>query len=319
VNIEDAGFDIRDTIMWLYGSGFPKSHNIAKSVDKILGNNRKVVGISKAGVGSDSGCYELNNGKSKMKKEFELTRGTTEWEGWGTCLKPAHEPIILARKPLEGAVAVNVLKFRTGGLNIEACRVPTAKAEFTKLNENRKAEQSENGRWPANVIHDGSEEVTKNFPSTKGSTGKFTADEYNEGGTATPFTRGNFVGRNDGGSASRFFYCAKTSKVDREEGCDDLEVRQTTGGGGMNDPQGVSGAYGSVKAPSKNHHPTVKPTELMRYLVKLITPKGGKVLDPYMGSGSTGKAAMLEGFRFTGIEMEADYIKIAEARIRWHL
>jgi len=231
IPIEDAGFEIRDQLIWIYGSGFPKSHNIGK--------------------------------KAK------------EYEGWGTALKPAHEPIVMARKPFKGSVAENVLEHGTGGINIDGCRVG-----------------DEQGRFPANVMHDGSELVQDVF-----------------------------------GDKSRYFYCAKTSKQDRDEGLDGLLVRQSKGGGGLTSPKdekgnyivsgdkGTAGKYGSAKAPAKNFHPTVKPTELMRYLCRLVTPKGGVILDPFMGSGSTGKGALLEGFRFIGIEMEREYFDIACARL----
>ena len=223
VRIEDAGFEIRDMIAWVYGSGFPKSHNLKD-----------------------------------------------DWEGWGTALKPALEPITMARKPLsEGTVAANVLAHGTGGLNVDGCRVGTSKQVPASVSRKAHAncymggwkEKGETpgvgghdpnlGRWPANLIHDGSDEVM----------GAFHADT---------------------GSAARFFYCSKTSKKDRGEG---------------------------------NTHPTVKPTDLMRYLCRLVTPPGGVVLDPFMGSGSTGKAALLEGFDFIGIEREPEYLEIARRRI----
>jgi site-specific DNA-methyltransferase (adenine-specific) len=196
-----------------------------------------------------------------------ITKGNSEYEGWGTALKPAHEPIVMARKPFKGTVAENVLEHGTGGINIDGCRVGDA------------------GRFPANVMHDGSEVVQDVF-----------------------------------GDKSRYYYCAKASKKDRDEGLDEFSVKQTTGGGGgigdyLEDVNSASGKFGSEKAPSKNNHPTVKPTELMRYLCRLVTPKGGVVLDPFMGSGSTGKGALLEGFKFVGIEMEREYFDIACARL----
>jgi site-specific DNA-methyltransferase (adenine-specific) len=187
------------------------------------------------------------------------------------------------------------------------------------LEKQNKAIQNmkELGRWPANFIHDGSEEVVSLFPNTKSSNGSFKASDYEEKETSTPFTRGDFEGYGDEGSAARFFYCPKANKKDRNEGCEELEEKQTIGGGGTNDPNGddVCGKYGSVKAKANNNHPTVKPTELMRYLCRLITPKNGTVLDPFMGSGSTGKAAVLEGFSFIGIELSQEYLNIAEKRI----
>ena len=226
VAIEDAGFSIRDQIMWLYGSGFPKSLNLGKSVDKKLGNERIKTGQTKIhgikGMPQSEERTAIGAGSFGQEVEEEITVGTSEWEGWGTALKPAHEPIVLARKPLsENSIVANVLKHRTGGIHIDACR--------NKL------------RFPTNVMHNGLEE-----------------------------------------DWARYYYCPKTSKT--EKGKD-------------------------------NSHPTVKPLKLMRYLCRLITPKGGTVLDPFMGSGSTGIAAKDEGFEFIGIEREKEYFEIAEKRI----
>lgn len=258
VRIEDAGFEIRDMIAWVYSSGFPKSHNLKD-----------------------------------------------EWKGWGTALKPALEPITVARKPLIGTVAANVLAHGTGALNIDGCRVETndnlnggaysadrkpsesewAKQGGTIHNSTGKDYVQPTGRWPANLIHDGSEEVLAGFPNTAPSKAAARG-----GSNPNPMDWGNersdghiVKGHTDnGGSAARFFYCAKASKKDRD---------------------------------ADNNHPTVKPTDLMRYLCRLVTPPNGVVLDPFMGSGSTGKAAKIEGFDFIGIEREAEYIEIAEARI----
>ena len=235
--IEDAGFEIRDMIAWVYGSGFPKSHN-------------------------------------------------GPWGG--TALKPALEPITVARKPLIGTVAANVEAFGTGGLNIDGCRVDgepwkphvatgLAKDKFFTRGTAVEIEKNPHdlGRWPANLIHDGSDEVAGLL-----------------------------------GSAARFFYCAKASKKDRDEGCDGMDARARPTMG-----SGIGGQPDQQRENNCNHHPTVKPTDLMRYLCRLVTPPGGVVLDPFMGSGSTGKAAILEGFGFVGIELEPDYIEIARARI----
>lgn len=256
VNIEDAGFEIRDMIAWVYGSGFPKSHNL-----------------------------------------------DGDWKGFGTALKPALEPITLARKPLIGTVAENVTEYGTGALNIDGCRVaidPVNDASQLRIMNRGRREETDGwgmngnkadlpqvvnlaGRWPANLIHDGSDEVLECFPFTK--TGDTKAIPYtntegkNVYGTQTGIKREM---KGDSGSAARFFYCAKASKADRGE----------------------------------NNHPTVKPTDLMRYLCRLITPPHGTILDPFMGSGSTGKAAMLEGFKFIGIERESEYLEIAQARIK---
>ena len=259
-----------------------------------------------------------------------------QWQGWGTALKPAHEPIVVARKPLIGTVVENVLTHGTGGINIDGARVKGDKGTgnwkgVTNLDQSKNiyaggwdasiqgSEPILNdgtiGRWPANVIHDGSDEVVELFPSVKGATSRTPTKPTN----ATSYVLGgdsNTPIYDDGlnTSAARFFYSAKTSKRDRNEGLDEFETKQTTGGGGLTS---IGDAYGSIKAPAKNFHPTVKPTDLMRYLCRLVTPPNGTVLDPFMGSGSTGKAAVLEGFDFIGIEQDVEYIKIAEARIAY--
>jgi hypothetical protein len=348
--IEDAGFQVRDQIMWVYGSGFPKSFNISKGIDKMdaveaqharrldftawvrgqgvtakqindatqtsMGchyitekeqpavmtlehlnacrhlfkeipewvteecakrsvesenfKSRKVIETVKRtitdastwGAECDAGMYKVGN------HVFNITSPATpeakQWDGWGTALKPAHEPICVARKPLEGTVAENVLKWGVGGLNVDGCRVGTdggcagagagagagARVFGNGLNGTFAKPVPGLGRWPANLIHDGSDEVVELMPST-----------------------------------ARFFYCAKASKKDRDDGC-------------------------------KNTHPTVKPTDLMAYLCRLVTPPNGTILDPFTGSGSTGRGAILGGFNFIGIELSAEYAQIAEARIK---
>ena len=320
--IEDAGWEIRDCVMWVYGSGFPKSLDVSKAIDKAAGDN-----WSKQFKGS-------------VLSDAPITDAARQWQGWGTALKPSYEPVIVARKPLCGTVAENVLRHGTGGINVNGCRVggepsssverrkgkplpppsgvwPTA-SDRSKWSEPHAGEEL--GRWPANLIHDGSEEVVGLFPQCK--SGQPMRRHHTDPGrqVQSGASRGGVYfhdGYGDSGSAARFFYCAKASKADRDEGCGGLPIRQTTGGGGINDPNGddVCGKYGSVKAPARNHHPTVKPTALMRYLCRLVTPPGGVVLDPFAGSGSTGKAAILEGFQFVGIEREAEYVEIARARI----
>ncbi|MCQ0032558.1 DNA-methyltransferase [Burkholderia glumae] len=316
--IEDAGFELRDQIMWIYGSGFPKSKNL-----------------------------------------------DGDWAGWGTALKPAHEPICVARKPLVGTVAVNVLEHGTGALNIDACRIsyendpadPARNPLYRKTagyaNGNHSdchsssfsmkdgsGERNPNnlGRWPANVIHDGSDEVLAAFPdapgqladaSTKpdrrktqntygalraGRAGEASANRRytNAGGTNFAATPG--VRRLDTGSAARFFYCAKASRADRNDGV-----------GGSDEPAVETNAtmrereIADWSARNGNHHPTVKPTELMAYLCRLVTPPGGIVLDPFMGSGSTGKACIREGFGFVGIDLTPEYVEIGRARIEHEL
>jgi site-specific DNA-methyltransferase (adenine-specific) len=294
--IEDAGWEIRDCISWVYASGFPKSHNL---------------------------------------------KG--QWAGWGTSLKPAWEPVIVARKPLCGTVAENVLAHGTGGINVEGCRVAFASEADERESKDKNAHAkfgtqpggndvygdysmvtptnyNPPGRWPANFIHDGSDEVVGLFPgNVKGGTWNRTtgARHFNNDGEPTEYqTSGSDAST---GSAARFFYCPKASKADRDEGCEGLPqtIKQSVAHGDKrhgtlpytNEPREMK------PRPRGNHHPTVKPTALMRYLCRLVTPPGGVVLDPFMGSGSTGKAAIMEGFRFIGIEREAEYVEIAKARI----
>jgi site-specific DNA-methyltransferase (adenine-specific) len=297
VAIEDAGFDIRDQIMWVYGSGFPKSHNVGNGI--------------------------------------------------GTALKPAHEPIVLARKPLsEKTIAENVIKWGTGGLNIDDCRIEYKDDKPKGMSNERTNEDSvwktdsgfydrtedwepnNTGRWPANIILD--EEAGEILDQQSG------IKQYNKGreeGNYKGGHRKDYVGTEDNpivnkiegkffsdkGGASRFFYCPKTSKKDRDEGLDGFEDKQIYTeengkfGYGNKDGDNFGDRIENVKR--KNHHPTVKPTELMLYLIKLVTPVNGTVMDCFMGSGSTGKAAVRGGFDFIGIEREEEYLKIAEARI----
>uniref|UniRef100_UPI001F053C47 DNA-methyltransferase n=1 Tax=Morganella morganii TaxID=582 RepID=UPI001F053C47 len=288
VNIEDAGFEIRDQIMWIYGSGFPKSKNL-----------------------------------------------DGEHKGKGTALKPAHEPIVMARKPLSTTILDNVTEYGTGALNIDLCRVPTeemlAGGSGGLLSDVRDGKtpaggewtQNNEGRWPANVIHDGSDEVIVTFPDAKGQQGKAKNDGSDSGNKVYGELK-NVVSNPEprtesATSAARFFYCAKVSKSDRDAGMDRFVVAsasEMTGGRaegsvGINNPRAGAGRTSGAK----NTHPTVKPVDLMRYLCRLVTPAGGTVLDPFMGSGSTGKAAIAEGFRFIGIEMDPDHLVTAAARI----
>ena len=288
--IEDAGFEIRDQIMWVYGSGFPKSMNISLSMDK---------------KGIDS----------------------SKWKGWGTALKPAHEPIVMARKPLEGTVVDNVLTWETGGINIDASRVPGEPVPINKLEEwsgfgqkiepDYKQEMNTSGRFPANFIHDGSDEVVELFPNAKGGAypavrGKSDIGAFAQGGTHKDKPNQARV-MGDDGSAARFFYCAKANSKDRNEGLENYKNGQRDLFSGDNNADTDDSVSNEDKR--KNTHPTVKPTELMRYLIKMVTPAGGTVLDPFAGSGSTGKAAMLDDYKFVGIEMNEEYVAIAKARI----
>ena len=305
VAIEDAGFEIRDQCIWLYGSGFPKSHNIGREIDKKQGNEREVVGEVRAGknaLGQDSGWNKHNN-----RTQIEVTKGSSEWEGWGTALKPAHEPMVLARKPLsEKSVADNVMKHGTGAINIDGCRIE-GQSELSDID-------TTGGRWPSNIMHDGSEQVQSIFPETSSTEisrqrthkGIWSAGELAESEQLMP-------AYGDQGNASRYFYCAKTSKDERNFGLHGRKSGQYSSDGRKKE---IENAYQRNKSVSANTHPTVKPVELMRYLVRLVTPKGGLVLDPFMGSGSTGMGAREEDFRFVGIEKEEEYYEIAKARIK---
>ncbi len=459
VRIEDAGFEIRDMIAWVYGSGFPKSLDVSKAIDASVGAERKVVGVKENSFGrkpgGGDGWGEAIEGGRASDHSFNITAPSTEaakkWHGWGTALKPALEPITVARKPLCGTVAENVLTHGTGALNVDGCRVGTdggtAKANIrngepngdragTSMGKNISFRcdiaQLNAGRWPANLIHDGSEEVLACFPESNGSGNARTLNrgKRSDDGWGMADQSGSL--RDAGsGSAARFFYCAKASKQDRNCGLDGIEIVtvqcsswenedqkarlrvdtarsiprvigvsgapcndvaawntflfgsgtmgqchkgsrftietvtsstiesrtlswlmrcgtsgstavakfETASGGSLAEsavtsvpcltitsewtvsPRGVERAASptqwkiSGNAGQPCDHPTVKPTDLMRYLCRLVTPPGGTVLDPFMGSGSTGKAAIAEGFRFIGIEREAEYVEIARARI----
>ena len=308
--IEDAGFQIRDQIMWVYGSGFPKSLNIGKAIDKQAGAERQVVGSYETHDIRNAGLMD-KKGALTVTMTAPATPEAQQWEGWGTALKPAHEPIVMARKPLDGTVANNVLTHGVGGINIDGCRVQSddktkSEGHFRKGNvigDERTpvaAGQFGDGAWvagtdlsqgrfPANFIHDGSDEVLELFPDSKG--GAFPSkrgQSVNTSFASGQETVGGFRAMGDSGSAARFFYCAKAGKTERNAGLDGL-----------------------------NNHPTVKPTTLMRYLVRLVTPPNGVVLDPFAGSGSTLVAATLEGFSSIGIEITEEYIPIIEARVEW--
>lgn len=338
VSIEDAGFEIRDQIMWIYGSGFPKSMDISKAIDKAAGAEREVVGTQLTNVGMQGGNFSAGSKTAEINITAPATDAAKQWQGWGTALKPAHEPLVLARKPIQGTVANNVLTWGVGGLNIDASRVgsellPEIKAGQAQIGTFERQEMitpERVGRFPANVIHDGSNEVVELFPDTGKSTGGRIGKKSM--GNVTNVPAGEYEagdpGYGDSGSAARFFYCAKASKRDRNEGLDDFDEKVIAQkGNGLARICAICGAstLTSCDCPDKtfinptrkNHHPTVKPTELMRYLIKLVTPPKGIVLDPFMGSGSTGKAAVLEGFDFIGIEQSNEYIEIAKARIEF--
>ena len=315
VAIEDSGFDIRDQIMWIYGSGFPKSHNIGKSIQKLSGDI-KVVG-KKTGMGTTGNSYVSSNekyiggDKGVYKKEYDDIEINNDYEGWGTALKPAHEPIVMARKPLsEKSIAENVIKWGTGGINIDECRIPanwederppswfnsgksksgepTYGGNLKTLTDSTLGERlNDGGRFPANIILD--EEAGKILDEQSGiskSTGAVRKKDTDTNPTSIDFKHkeGELSNPYAGeiGGASRFFYCPKTSKKEKGD---------------------------------ENNHPTVKPLKLMEYLIKLVTPKGGLVMDCFMGSGSTGVAARNLGFKFIGIEREQEYMDIAKQRI----
>ena len=337
VNIEDAGFEIRDMLAWVYASGFPKSLNIGKKVDQIQGNERKV-------LGRDSSAYRENaiknntnfthNAGFKPEGSGLITKGTSEFEGFGTALKPALEPITLARKPIEKglSIAENCLKWGTGGINIDGCRVGT---EFIPpqrqgtdirggnyMGGTKKSEYISTGnlgRFPANLIHDGSQEVLELFPMTKPhgkpSLNSSMGGVFGNGNTALSLNQFN-----DSGSAARFFYCPKASKAERNRGCEGLEERKSelnSGGIGRKISVEKRLADGDgVNAPkSFNTHPTVKPIALMEYLVKLVSREGQTVLDPFAGSGTTGIACKNLNRNAILIEREAEYVEIAKCRI----
>jgi len=340
VAIEDAGFEIRDQIQWIYGSGFPKSLDIAKAIQKASGVEPIGFKENENAVFYGSGDYNPTPRQLFMPP---LEGEAKQWQGWGTALKPAHEPMVLARKPIVGTVANNVLTYGVGGLNIDATRVGSSKPNATNTafdswrnlenrDDRQQPEQTYNpneGRWPANVIHDGSDEVVALFPQTTSGkpSGKRGVSNYNVA-YADVAVGSDLTGYGDSGSAARFFYCAKASKKDRNEGLDDFAGKEI-GAKGNGLARKCATCSTSViegcECPDRtfvnptraNHHPTVKPTDLMRYLCRLITPPAGIVLDPFMGSGSTGKAAILEGFDFIGIEQSAEYVEIAKARIEW--
>lgn len=396
--IEDAGFEIRDQLQWLYGSGFPKSLNISKKIDQ------------KQGIKHPINKPISNNIAMNIKSNL-----AKQWDGWGSALKPAHEPICMARKPIEAkTIADNVLKYGTGGINIDAsrisyenggtvatnpklrvakgCKTETGDRIFCQGKLGKKNTMVENvktgGRFPSNVIlshHPDCKEIgvkevgngelkktgfriggnsqhtfglngKKNSPDNygketvphyechpdcpigmldkqsgvsksifadrgRGFSSKGSNEGYKRKSHDNPNYQNNLGGFNDTGTASRFFYCAKSSRAERNKGCENLEIKQTKGGGGgigdyKNDVNSMSGKYGSEKAPANNHHPTVKPIKLMQYLIKLITPPNGIVLDCFAGSGSTLIACKSLGFDFIGIEKELEYCNIANERIK---
>lgn len=358
--IEDAGFELRDTVLrmheggnsyevqsedcgwlmaWGFGSGFPKSLDVSRAIDKAAGAERKVIGKRQFADGTFSrdgavmgqhGVFGAAQGSPMMTAPS--TEEAKQWQGWGTALKPAYEPIVMARKPLSGTVASNVLTHGTGALNIDACRVPIDdEADASQLRTMQRSQREgedgwgmsttsadvsqvvrPEGRWPANLLHDNSDEVVALFPQSDGQVAAVGPERGAVNAYSDYGPREKFLPRCDSGSAARYFWCPKTSRTDRNDGLRGMEERMP------HPPSGDGRAWdiaGSNSKPRANHHPTVKPTELMRYLCRLVTPPGGTVLDCFMGSGSTLKAAELEGFNAIGIEISAEYIEIARRRI----
>jgi site-specific DNA-methyltransferase (adenine-specific) len=350
VAIEDAGFELRDSIAWLYGSGFPKSLDVSKAIDKQAGAEREAITevisdifgdqeVEKKLANPGSTADRLAMGNNWQDNPVETKPATPEaqqWQGWGTALKPAFEPVIVARKPIEGTVANNVLKWGTGGLNIDGSRIGrqdgdnssagNRTATFGTQDTNSGGDgsggwtQNDSGRWPANIILDpytaellDEQSGTLKSGAMNSTTKGHDPDNFNVYGTQ--YVRQVYA-KGDSGGASRFFYVAKASKRDRNEGLDDLDAqrhsdRELADGVGGDNPRN------RTNQAKQNFHPTVKPTSLMEYLIKLVTPPNGTVLDPFTGSGSTGKAAILQGFDFIGIEMTEEYLPIIEGRLKY--
>ena len=374
--IEDAGFEMRDTIMWLYGSGFPKSMNIGLAIDKKNGVESIDTGITSPNARPNSTKDNTLFESGTVGKDFTIKKATNKWQGWGTCLKPSFEPIIVARKPFKGSLVDNVIEYGVGGINIDECRVGTEKVgggtmpdlqyvgqEQKKLGNGHKMSfgqvsnapriecEEHEGRFPANTIltYDNTDydEVCGGFPNTKSQ--KTNSKLLDIRGNNYKNANKNLDvayerGYTDSGSASRYFYCAKASKKDRDEGLDDFEEAPLTltenKGRTFNDRCAICGKKfigpqesichcenpvtdKTKSAPRKNIHPTVKPCDLMQYLVRLVTPNGGTILDPFNGSGSTGKAVMYEnkerdkGYKYIGIELTEEYLPISKARIEY--
>jgi site-specific DNA-methyltransferase (adenine-specific) len=305
VAIEDAGFEIRDQIMWVYGSGFPKSLDVAKAINKAAGVEYEAKPASGVGFMNDTDDG-YNTTLNQLVQVGESTVEAQEWKGWGTALKPAHEPIVMARKPIgEKTVAKNVLRYGTGAINVDVCRIPSNdgfekawdKPVITNIGAvpqnygigigdgvshtvDISGNKPNGGRWPANFIHDGLYE-----------------------------------------DWARFFYCAKAGKAERNAGLEELPIQRRAGlQGSDNDKEVLDPISERFRTdPSANFHPTVKPIALMRYLVRLVTPPNGTVLDPFAGSGTTLVAAVLENFNSVGMEMTADYMPIIKGRVNWAL
>lgn len=354
--IEDAGFEIRDTIMWMYGSGFPKSMNLGLAIDKRNGVESEIIGHNKTSVPDlqDVGKKQKEVlGLDKMsfgqienasRKFTEIKKARNEWNGWGSCLKPAYEPIIVARKPFKGSLIDNVLENGVGGFNIDECRIPLNGESIAKNVAFKEEKQSDGwgtkkcitelddqtGRFPANVIltydEEDFEEVCGGLPvgGKNGSISKkykMNNQVYGEYGSCNTWDA-----YDDSGSAARYFYCAKASKKDRDEGLEKFETKtKVFNGKSDSSSEDMKDVEKRFTTNGKNIHPTVKPVELMQYLIRLVAPKGATIMDCFMGSGSTGKAVMFENrerdanYKFIGIEMTEEYLPICEARIDYAL
>ena len=306
VNVEDAGFEIRDQMMYVYGSGFPKSHNVGLSIDKTLGYPNRGHRIATASRTHPDGTYEPNG--QKLLPYKTKSEQAKPYEGYGTNLKPAHEPIVVARKPFKGSVAKNVLAWGTGGINIDRCRIYN--------------ESSDKGRFPANIMFDEESSILLDKQSGILKSGKIKNTHRRKTNGSPNGIYGKFNPEHpltesygDEGGASRFFYCAKASKKEREEGLTNEEAPikgRDEGQDKMNVPHKLR------TTPRKNTHKTVKPIALMRYLIELFTPEGGVTLDPFFGSGSTGKSiAAGQDYKFIGIEKEKEYFDIAVDRCQY--
>ncbi len=294
VAIEDAGFEIRDCLMWLYGQGFPKSLDVSKAIDKAAGAERERIpasgGLHNNRNLNDDGWKNIGDAGAMMDSSTPATEAAQQWDGWGTALKPAWEPIIMARKPLgKNTVAANVLTYGTGAINIDGCRIgdeilPEQTAGQARIGTFERTDMvtpERVGRWPANVAldEDAATMLDEQSGTSKSTKGKPRRSQAPGDGYGMTHTGAEY---NDIGGASRFFYTAKASRKERGEG---------------------------------NNHPTVKPIALMRWLCRLVTPPGGTILDPFNGSGSTGCAAVLEGFRYLGFELDQDFVDISIRRI----
>lgn len=355
VAIEDAGFELRDTVLnlhdgqpeeverdcpwmaaWGFGTGFPKSLNVAVAIDKAAGVDSSVVGVKAVGKGNGRGPGFNHDGDTAGVPVREpVTDEAKRWAGWGTALKPAFEPIVMARKPLVGTVAESVQAHGPGALNIDASRIPTdpsiddprlggagtwstdkmAKKVYAGGYGGERVASSAIGRWPANLVHDGSPDVVALFPTDAGAASPVRGTE------PSPASVGRVTGERDRvpgafhadtGSAARFFWCPKASRKDRNEGLEGQDKAPLNWSSGTQSP-GTFQSAGTDRM-VENSHPTVKPTDLMRYLVRMVTPPGGTVLDITCGSGSTLKAATLEGFNAIGIEADAQWVRVAAVR-----